>query len=202
MTPTTIFTSVSCTRKELEFLEAIGWSVYVSNDDFRVMLQRVEASVARRQMVRRTSAVLSCKSPPSVATYTDLSVLLRCISPLRIWQLVGECTFKVTAVCATAYAASVMAMLGTVCFLHESPMAPTSVHQAISQAFFRQQQQLSPHQQTLAATLAMMARKNGTVAAAGADEPMQEQTSTTDDVPGIVVLFKAQSLRFVSSGQV
>ncbi len=140
----------------------------MSNDDFRRMLRRVESSVVRRQLTRREST----SSSRSCATYTELSVLLRSISPLRIWQLIGECTLKVTAVCATAYAASVMAMLGTVCFLHESPMSPSAVQQAISQTFLRQNGQQSAVAEMIGAC------QNGTTST---DALLTEQAT---DAPG------------------
>jgi len=46
-------------------------------------------------------------------TYTDLNVLSRNLNLIRLWEILYEYTIKVTAVCAFAYAASLMTMIGT-----------------------------------------------------------------------------------------
>ncbi len=115
-------------KKEIEFLCAIDWSIYVNPDDFNNMRGRLEASVARRQLLRRSVSSGSVRG----ATYTDLAVLLRFVNPMRVWQMLAESTLKVTAVCATAYAASVMAMIGTVCLLHETALAPAAIQNAFA----------------------------------------------------------------------
>ena len=46
-------------------------------------------------------------------TYSDLMVLSRTLELIKVWETLYEYTLKVTAVCAFAYAASLMTMLGT-----------------------------------------------------------------------------------------
>ena len=46
-------------------------------------------------------------------TYSDLLVLSSMLELIKIWEIIYEYTLKVTAVCAFAYAASLMTMMGT-----------------------------------------------------------------------------------------
>lgn len=91
-------------RLELEFLSAIDWNLYINPKEFESTTQRLEAAVACKQVAMRQG---------QWTTYSDINVLSRQLEMIRIWQLLYEYTFKVTAVCAFAYAASVMTMIGT-----------------------------------------------------------------------------------------
>lgn len=91
-------------RLELEFLSAIDWNLYIHPKDFESTSQRLEASVAGKQVSMRQGQWM---------TYSDINILSNQMEMIRIWQLLYEYTFKVTAVCAFAYAASVMTMIGT-----------------------------------------------------------------------------------------
>lgn len=108
-------------KLEVEFLSAINWSIFVSKEDFESVTERLEKSIASRQMSKRGGWT----------TYSDLIVLARTIQLRQMWDLISECMIKVTAVCATAYAAGVMTMLGTCYVLSKTPLGPAAVDQSI-----------------------------------------------------------------------
>lgn len=91
-------------RMELEFLSAIDWNIYVSTQDYQETTEKLELAVVGKMVEKR---------PGSWTTYSDLNVLSRQLQMIKIWELLYEYTLKVTAVCAFAYAASLMTMLGT-----------------------------------------------------------------------------------------
>lgn len=72
-------------RKEIEFLEAIGWSLYVTDEEYNSMMDRVELEIARREVRGR-----------GWATYTDLTVLSRAISVHHLVELLVDCCIKVS----------------------------------------------------------------------------------------------------------
>jgi len=106
---------------EIDFLVAIEWRVFASNEDFQRMTHQLESVVASRQIHSR-----------GWATYSDLLVLSRNLQLERLWTLLAECTFKVTAVCASAYAASLMTLLGTCYILSKTPLSPNNVQNSVS----------------------------------------------------------------------
>lgn len=119
-------TSASMEKKdlnklEIEFLVAIDWNVYASNDDFHRMTRQLETVIASRQVASR-----------GWTTYTDLLVLSRNLQMEKLWSLLAECTFKVTAVCASAYAASLMTMLGTCYILSKTSLSPNNVQNSLT----------------------------------------------------------------------
>lgn len=101
---------------ELGFLSAIDWRIYVANDEFAAAVKRVESDIAFKQVSAR-----------GFASYTDLAQLTHTATMQKVWSLLSECTIKVTAVCLTAYAASILTLLGTVSFISSTPLAPTHV---------------------------------------------------------------------------
>jgi len=103
-------------RLELGFLSAIDWRIYVANDEFKEAVKRVESDIAFKQVSAR-----------GFASYTDLAQLTNTATLQKVWSLLSECTVKVTAVCLTAYAASLLTILGTVSFISTTPLAPTHV---------------------------------------------------------------------------
>lgn len=103
-------------RLEIGFLSAIDWRIYVANDEFKAAVARVESDIAFKQVSAR-----------GFASYTDLAQLTHTATLQKVWSLLSECTLKVTAVCLTAYAASLLTILGTVSFISTTPLAPTHV---------------------------------------------------------------------------
>merc|ERR550519_2813997 len=103
-------------RLELSFLSAMDWRIYVANDEFKEAVKRVETDIAFKQVSAR-----------GFASYTDLAQLTNTATLQKVWSLLSECTVKVTAVCLTAYAASLLTILGTVSFISTAPLAPTHV---------------------------------------------------------------------------
>jgi len=103
-------------RLEIGFLSAIDWRIYVANDEFKAAVARVESDIAFKQVSAR-----------GFASYTDLAQLTHTATLQKVWSLLSECTLKVTAVCLTAYAASLLTILGTVSFISTTSLAPTHV---------------------------------------------------------------------------
>merc|ERR1712123_268009 len=110
-------------RLELEFLSAIDWNIYVSPDDYELTTQKLEWAVATKEVESR---------PGGWTTYTDINVLSRNLELIKVWQVFYEYTVKVTAVCAFAYAASVMTMIGTCHLLSRTQVfGPTSMQNSL-----------------------------------------------------------------------
>lgn len=110
-------------RLELEFLSAIDWNIYVSPDDYELTTQKLEFAVATKEVENR---------PGGWTTYTDINVLSRNLELIKVWQVFYEYTVKVTAVCAFAYAASVMTMIGTCHLLSRTQVfGPTSMQNSL-----------------------------------------------------------------------
>merc|ERR1712223_1690946 len=110
-------------RLELEFLSAIDWNIYVSPDDYELTTQKLEWAVATKEVENR---------PGGWTTYTDINVLSRHLELIKIWHVFYEYTIKVTAVCAFAYAASLMTMIGTCHLLSRTQVfGPTSMHNSL-----------------------------------------------------------------------
>jgi hypothetical protein len=108
-------------KLELKFLTAIDWNIYVSPEDYEATAQKLEWAVANREVAER-----------GWTTYTDLIVLSRHLRLIKLWELLYEYTIKVTTVCAVAYAASLMTMVGTCHMLSRSQLfGPTSMHNSI-----------------------------------------------------------------------
>merc|ERR1712223_1152996 len=110
-------------RLEVEFLSAIDWNIYVSPDDYELTTQKLEWAVATKEVENR---------PGGWTTYTDINVLSRHLELIKIWHVFYEYTIKVTAVCAFAYAASLMTMIGTCHLLSRTQVfGPTSMHNSL-----------------------------------------------------------------------
>jgi len=110
-------------RLEIEFLSAIDWNVYVSPNDYELTTQKLEWAVATKEVENR---------PGTWTTYTDINVLSRNLELIKVWHVFYEYTIKVTAVCAFAYAASVMTMIGTCHLLSRTQVfGPTSMHNSL-----------------------------------------------------------------------
>lgn len=104
--------------KEIDFLCAIDWAILVDKFEFEAKVKELEMEIAIKEVEKR-----------GWLSYTDLMVLTRRLKWIKLMELIYECTLKVTVVCATAYAASLMTLLGTVCILHKTSPAlftPTS----------------------------------------------------------------------------
>ena len=112
---------------ELDFLTAIDWKIYVSPDEYEETTKKLELAVAVKQVSDhpilskkiqgfRTNfqlLILQVHDRGGWTTYSDLMVLSRTLELIKVWETLYEYTLKVTAVCAFAYAASLMTMLGT-----------------------------------------------------------------------------------------
>lgn len=83
---------------EWEFLTAINWEVFVSEEDFWTRLQSIEKTLAMREGKRR-----------GWFSYSELSRLMESIEMMSVAQTL----IVVSAVCVTSYTASVMAMVGS-----------------------------------------------------------------------------------------
>jgi len=103
-------------RLELGFLSAMDWRIYVDNNEFRAAVERVETDIAFNQVSSR-----------GWASYTDLVQLTNTDTLHKVWCLLSECSIKATAVCLTAYAASILTILGTVSVLSNTPFGPAQV---------------------------------------------------------------------------
>ncbi len=97
--------------KEIGFLEAVEWRLYVTDDDFRRMRRKVERDVAVAEVRKR-----------KWATYTDLMSLIN--GNEDYWREALRNVLQMTTICATAYAAGVVAILGAFWALDRTPIGP------------------------------------------------------------------------------
>merc|ERR1719228_3068571 len=107
-------------RLELSFLSAMDWRIYVANKEFVGAVSKVESDIAFREVSAR-----------GWATYTDLHQLANTATLHRVWSLLTDCSLKATAVCLTAYAASILTLLGTVSVLSHTPVGPAQVASSV-----------------------------------------------------------------------
>merc|ERR550519_2281166 len=107
-------------RLELSFLSAMDWRIYVDNDEFAGALRRVETDIAFKEVSSR-----------GWATYTDLDLLTTTATVRRVWSLLADCCVKVSDVCLTAYAASLLTLLGTVSVISQTPLGPSHVASSV-----------------------------------------------------------------------
>ena len=89
-------------KLELEFLSAIDWNIYVSPQDYEKTTQKLEYACVMKQTKSKSDM-----------TYSEMNILSRNLELMVLWDTLYEYTLKVTAVCAFAYAASLMTMIGT-----------------------------------------------------------------------------------------
>ena len=110
-------------RIELDFLSALDWRVYVSPEDYEQTAENLEYMVAAKKVQDRGGWT----------TYSDCVALSRPMELTKIWEMLYEYTIKVTAVCAFAYAASLMTMVSTCHMLSQSQVfGPTSLQHSIN----------------------------------------------------------------------
>ena len=116
-------------RLELEFLSAIDWNIYVSQDDYEKTTDNLEWSVAVKEIDKR---------PGKWTTYSDLCVLSKSMELIKVWGTLYEYTIKVTAVCAFAYAASLMTMIGTCHLLSKTQIFnPQSMQNSLQNLYMK-----------------------------------------------------------------
>ncbi|XP_040564944.1 protein CNPPD1 [Lepeophtheirus salmonis] len=106
---------------EINFLSAIDWRIFVSENEFDDVLDNLEQIIARRHFEAR-----------GWATYTDLMVLSNKLEFLQLLNFLYQYAIKVTAVCISAYAASLITMVGACCVLNSTPLGPQAVRDSIS----------------------------------------------------------------------
>ena len=109
-------------RMELDFLSAIDWKIYVTPEDYQQTAESLEYMVAAKKVQDRGGWT----------TYSDCLALSRPMELIKLWDMLYEYTIKVTAVCAFAYAASLMTMMSTCHMLSQSQVfGPTSLQHSI-----------------------------------------------------------------------
>jgi len=109
-------------RMELDFLSAIDWKIYVTPEDYEHTAENLEYLVAAKKVQDRGG----------LTTYSDCLALSRPMELIKIWEMLYEYTIKVTAVCAFAYAASLMTMVSTCHMLSQSQVfGPTSLQHSL-----------------------------------------------------------------------
>ncbi|KAG8262794.1 protein CNPPD1 [Homalodisca vitripennis] len=99
-------------RLEREFLNAIDWEVYVSEQAFWARLNTLEAELALREGTRR-----------GWFSYTELSQLVHAMELVSL----AHTLITVSAVCLTSYTASVLAMVGSTIVVNQLPGVTTSL---------------------------------------------------------------------------
>lgn len=75
--------SLNC--MEVNYLNAIDWSLYVSNEQFEKMTRKVETAIAKRQVLKRGGWT----------TYSDLVVLAANIKFAKTLNYIADCALKV-----------------------------------------------------------------------------------------------------------
>lgn len=104
-------------RLELDFLSAIDWKIYVSPEDYEETAEHLEFMVAAKKVQDR-----------GWTTYSELEALSRSLELFQLWEILYEYTIKVTAVCALAYAASLMTIVSASHLLSQSHVfSPSSL---------------------------------------------------------------------------
>ncbi|GLH12007.1 Uncharacterized protein GBIM_16688 [Gryllus bimaculatus] len=93
-------------RFEKDFLQAIGWEVFVSEQAFWNRLQELEKDVALREGKRR-----------GWFSYSDLDHILEMLDLTTVAQTV----ISVSAVCLTSYTASVLTLIGSAFIVSQIP---------------------------------------------------------------------------------
>lgn len=107
-------------RLEKEFLNAINWEVYVSEETFRARLHTIEAVLALREGKRR-----------GWFSYTELTHLVHSVELLSLAHTI----ITMSAVCLTSYTASVLAMVGSTVIINQIPgIASTIATSALTSA--------------------------------------------------------------------
>lgn len=96
---------------ERDFLQAIKWEVFVSNQAFWTRLYRMEKDIALKEGKRR-----------GWFSYTDLENLLDTVDLAALAQAV----LTVSVVCLTSYTASVLTMIGSAFIVSQIPGTPIS----------------------------------------------------------------------------
>lgn len=89
---------------EWEFLTAINWEVFVSEEDFWTQLQSMEKTLAMREGKRR-----------GWFSYSEISQLMESIEMMSVAQTL----IMVSAACVTSYTASVLAMVGSAMIVNQ-----------------------------------------------------------------------------------
>jgi len=92
-------------RMELDFLSAIDWKIYVSQQAYESTAEQLEYVVALKEVEKRKNGS---------TTYAELTVLSNALNLAQLWQVFYEYTLKVTAVCALTYAAALVSLAGTI----------------------------------------------------------------------------------------
>ena len=107
-------------KLEINFLSAIDWRVFVKKDEFLKVVETVEEEIALKEVRQR-----------GWATYTELATLSRSVGVRELLQLCTALTFKMTAVCVAAYAATFLSLLGTAALLERTPAGPSGLTNSV-----------------------------------------------------------------------
>lgn len=97
---------------EWEFLTAINWEVFVSEEDFWTRLQSIEKTLAMREGKRR-----------GWFSYSEISQLMESIEMMSVAQTL----IMVSAACVTSYTASVLAMVGSAIIVNQISSATSLI---------------------------------------------------------------------------
>lgn len=108
-------------RMELGFLSALDWRIHVDHQEFETVMQEIEKDIALREVSSRGWQT----------SYTDLCVLTADLPLDHLLRLLTESALKLTSVCLTAYAASLLTLLGSAALLHQTPLGPAAVQNSL-----------------------------------------------------------------------
>ncbi|XP_043215443.1 protein CNPPD1-like [Amphibalanus amphitrite] len=106
---------------EIDFLNAMGWELYVPPGTFTEMLGRVEAGAALAESSQRGGWL----------TYSDLLSIGSAADLAATVQLLKDALIKVVAVCSVAYLASVMTLMSSVLLVFHAPPPAPVPHRAV-----------------------------------------------------------------------
>jgi len=108
-------------KLEMNFLSALDWRIYVDNEEYKSQLGKIETDIAIREISSR-----------GYSSYSDLTVLTNQLHLRSVWDLLLQSTLQVTAVCMTAYTASLLTLLSTTAILSRTSVGPTAVSHSLS----------------------------------------------------------------------
>jgi len=108
-------------KLEMNFLSALDWRIYVNNEEYNSQLGKIETDIAIREISSR-----------GWSSYSDLTVLAKHLPMRSVWDLLLQSTLQVTAVCLTAYTASLLTLLSTTAILSRTSVGPTAVSNSLS----------------------------------------------------------------------
>lgn len=154
---------------EINFLSAIDWRIFVSSEDFKQAMTRVEQDIAVKEVSAR-----------GWATCTELSVLSDHPAVAEMWRLCVSMTVKMTTVCMAAYTAGLLSLLASVSLLEKTSVGPAAVTHSVST--LSSMISSAPDTVTMINTITSSPDHDNTVPDSELDDVINQHRVTTADI--------------------